>query len=93
MASFSRINQPECLKSTTPSIKPANEEKTTLTANRALVISKKSIVMALGENVFAVAFNACRFVYFKTVAKVLYQKGFDKKTIHKISVGLLPYAN
>ena len=42
--------------------------------------------MALGENVFAVAFNACRFVYFKTVAKVLYQKGFDKKTIHKIKV-------
>jgi hypothetical protein len=35
------------------------------------------------ENVFAAAFNAYGFVFFKTVANVLYQKGFDKKTIHK----------
>jgi len=47
--------------------------------------------MALRENVFAVAFNACRVVFFKTPANVLYRKGFDKKQSIKNGIDSLVF--
>lgn len=49
---------------------PAIEEKTTLTANLALVISRKSVQIDLKESLFIVAFKADLLV-FKTAAKIL----------------------
>ena len=59
------------------------DEKTTLTANPAFVISLKSVTIVLMEIGVAVAFNAEFIFLYKTSAKVLYRKRFDKKTIHK----------
>ena len=56
MANFTNINQSK-LKLEKQSTKPAIEEKTTLTANLALVISRKSQYIAFRENVEGVAFN------------------------------------
>jgi hypothetical protein len=43
MVKFNKTNQSSAWKFSTPSKKPAIDEKTTLTANLALVISKKSV--------------------------------------------------
>lgn len=59
------------------------DEKTTLTAKPAFVISLKSVTIAFMEIGVAVAFNAEFICICKTAAKVLYRKRFDKKTNHK----------
>ena len=56
MANFIKMNQSK-LKLETPNTKPAMEEKTTLTANLALVISRKSRYIDFREIVLVVAFN------------------------------------
>jgi hypothetical protein len=58
MANFTKISQLSTPKLSTPKTKPANDEKTTLIASRALVISRKSVAIELMESVFAVAFKA-----------------------------------
>lgn len=59
------------------------EENKTLIAKPALVISLKSVKTALSEKVFVVVFNAVFIKFYKTAAKVTYQKGFGKKQIIK----------
>jgi hypothetical protein len=49
---------------------PATEEKTTLIANLALVIARKSVLIDLKERGFTVAFKA-DFLVLKTAAKIL----------------------
>lgn len=52
-----------CVVELNPNKYPANDEKTTLTASRALVISRKSLYVAFMEKVGAVAFNLLLFLF------------------------------
>ncbi len=61
------------------------EEKSTLIAKPALVISLKSKKIDFSVKVAEVLNRIC---FIKTCAKVVYQKGIDKKTNDKISVNL-----
>jgi hypothetical protein len=82
MASFSKTIQSNERILGTPSKNPAIDEKTTLIAKPALVIALKSMYMDLMVMELAVLLNVCYFI-FKTFAKVVYQKGIDKKQFIK----------
>jgi hypothetical protein len=83
MASFSKIIQSKERISGTPSKKPAIDENTTLTAKPAFVIALKSIYTDLIDRELGVLFKICLVCFFKTFAKVVYQKGLDKKQFIK----------
>ena len=82
MASFNKINQSNVRISGTPNKNPAIDEKTTLIAKPALVIALKSIYIDFMEIELVVLLKVC-LLYFKTFAKVVYQKGIDKKQFIK----------
>ena len=74
------MNKSILLKSSTPRRYPAMEEKTTLTANPALVICLKSAVIFFIEIFSAGVSNL--FKLFEC-AKVMVKKRFDKKRNYK----------
>ena len=66
-----RVVQLKGLFSSNPKRYPAIEENTTLTANPALVISLKSVVIVFSEKGLTVAFNALFFSFFVSIFRNL----------------------